>query len=119
MVFDLNDRARVALADRIGPAATTIEGELTDRTDTTYSFRIASVRYVNGQENRWSGEPFTLSTNFISQSWQRDFSRARTIGLGLAALAGLALLIAGVNLVGGGAGSTSGGGNPGGGTGGT
>lgn len=118
VLFDLNDRARVALGDRIGPSATRIEGEFTGRTDTTYSVRIASVRYLNGQENRWSGEPFTLSTSFVSQAWQRDFSRARTIGLAAAAAVGLVALIKGVNLVGG-SGSGGGGGNPGGGTGGT
>lgn len=113
VVLDLNDRARVALGDRIGPSAAQIEGELTGRTDSSYTVRIASVHYLNGQTNQWSGEPFTVRSDLVSQAWQRDFSRARTIGLAAGAAVGLAALIAGIHLVGSGGGST-GGSNPGG-----
>lgn len=111
MVLDLNDRARVALGDRIGPSAAQIEGELTERTDSSYSVRIASVHYLNGQTNQWSGEQFTVRSDLVGQAWQRDFSRARTIGLAAGAAVGLVALIAGIKLVGSGGGS-GGGGNP-------
>lgn len=111
VLLDLNDRARIALGDRIGPSAAQIEGELTERTDSTYSVRIESVHYLNGQTNRWSGEQFTVRSDLVGQAWQRDFSRARTIGLAAGATVGLVALIAGLKLVGFGGGD-AGGNNP-------
>lgn len=110
-MLDLNDRARVALGDRIGPSAAQIEGMLTERTDSSYTVRIESVRYLNGQTNRWSGEQFTVRSDLVGQAWQRDFSRARTIGLAAGAAIGIVALIAGAKLVGFGGGD-SGGSNP-------
>jgi hypothetical protein len=100
VVLDLNDRGRVALGDQIGPSAAAVEGEVASATDSSYSLRVRSVTYLNGQSNRWSGEPLTVPVSLVSQSTQRTFSRSRTAILGAAAVAALALLIKGTNLIG-------------------
>lgn len=110
LVLDLNDRGRVVLGDQVGPSATKIEGEVASASDSVYSLRVRSVSYLNGQANRWSGEPLTVSTNLVSQATQRTFSRGRTTLLGVAAAVTLAVLLKSTNLLG----SSSGGdkGNP-------
>lgn len=100
VVLDLNDRGRVALGEQIGPSATTVEGQVAAANDTSYSLRVSSVSYLNGQSNRWSGEPLTVPTSLVSQAKLRTFSRSRTALLGAAAVAALAILIKSTNLIG-------------------
>jgi hypothetical protein len=116
VLLDLNDQGRLQLGDRIGPGARTIQAKLDARTDTTVQVRVDAVRYVNGQTNAWSGEAMTIPMRFVSQSWQRNFSRGRTAAIAAAVTGALVLLISNTNLLG----SSSGGGtrgDPGGGTG--
>jgi hypothetical protein len=115
VLLDLNDRGRVELGDRIGPGATTIEAKLDMRTDTTVQVRVDAVRYLNGQTNAWAGEPMTIPTRLVSQSWQRNFSRGRATMLGAAVAGALILLVKSTNLLGSSSGSTRP--DPGGGTG--
>ena len=100
LVLDLNDRGRVVLGDQIGPSATKIEGDVASASDSAYSLRVSSVSYLNGQSNRWSGEPLTVTANLVSQVKQRTFSRSRTALLGVAAAAALAVLLKSTNLIG-------------------
>jgi hypothetical protein len=100
VVLDLNDRGRVVLGDQIGPSATKVEGEVASASDSLYSLRVNSVSYLNGQSNRWSGEPLSVPVNLISQTTQRSFSRGRTTLLGVATAAALAVLITSTNLIG-------------------
>jgi hypothetical protein len=104
LVLDLNDRGRVVLGDQIGPSATKVEGEVASASDSVYSLRVSSVSYLNGQSNRWSGEPLAVPTNLVSQVKQRTFSRSRTASLAVAAAAALAVLLKSTNLVGSGSG---------------
>ncbi len=93
VVLDLNDRARVQLGDRIGPSAASIEGVVQPGSDSGYVINISSVKYLNGQTNQWSGERFTLSPTLVTQAWQREFSRSRTMSLGLGITAAIVTLV--------------------------
>jgi hypothetical protein len=93
VVLELNDRARVALGDRIGPSAASIEGIVQTGTDSVYVLRISSVQYLNGQSNRLSGEPVAVDRGFVGQAWQREFSRSRTTSLSLGLAAALFTLV--------------------------
>lgn len=115
VVLDLNDQGRVQLGDRIGPGATTIEATFDARTDTTVRVRVDAVRYLNGETNAWTGEPMTIPTRLVGQSWQRSFSRGRTAAIGAAVAGALILLIRNTSFLGSSSGSTRG--DPGGGTG--
>jgi hypothetical protein len=108
VVLDLNDQGRVALGELIGPSAATVEGQVASANESSYSLRVSSVSYLNGQSNRWSGEALTVPANLVSQAKQRTFSRSRTALLGAAAVAALALLIKSTNLIGGGSGGDKG-----------
>jgi hypothetical protein len=90
VVLDLTDRARVDLGDRIGPSASSIQGVVQARSDTAYLLHVSSVTYLNGQSNKWSGEPLTVPTTMVSRARTREFSRGRTTALGAAIAAALA-----------------------------
>jgi len=76
--MELNDRGRVGLGESVGPAATTVEGTLQSLTDSAYMIRVASVGYVNGQSNKWNGEPLTIQKEFLKDVSERRFSRSRS-----------------------------------------
>jgi hypothetical protein len=82
VLLDLTDRGRVQLGDRIGPSASRIEGVVQTQSDTAYMVRISSVEYLNGQSNKWSGEPFLVPASLVSRAQLRQFSRSRTISVG-------------------------------------
>jgi hypothetical protein len=88
VLLDLNDRARVDLGERIGPSAARIDGVVQSQNDTMYVLRVSSVTYLNGQSNKWSGEPLTVPASLVSRARLREFSRSRTtaVGLGIAAV---------------------------------
>ena len=90
MVLDLTDRARVDLGERIGPSASRIEGIVQERNDTAYVLRVSSVAYLNGQSNKWSGEPLTVPSSLVARARLREFSRSRTTAIGAGIAAALA-----------------------------
>ena len=94
VMLDLNDRARVQLGDRIGPSAARIEGIVQAQSDTSYMLRISSVKYLNGQSNKWSGEVFTVPASLVSRARIREFSRSRTTAVGVAMAAAVVTLFA-------------------------
>lgn len=93
VVLDLNDRARVQLGDRIGPSAASIEGVARAGSDSAYVIDISSVKYLNGQTNQWSGERVSLSPTLVTQAWQREYSRSRTVSLGLGITAAIVTFV--------------------------
>ena len=57
--------------------------------DSSYVLRVESVRYLNGQSNRWAGEPLAVRTDLVSQARERQFSRKRSWALGLGTVAAI------------------------------
>jgi hypothetical protein len=100
VLLDLTDRGRVQLGDRIGPSASRIEGVVQTRSDTAYMVRISSVQYLNGQSNKWSGEPFTVPASLVSAVQERQFSRSRTISVGAGIAAAVVTLFLKTNFLG-------------------
>lgn len=113
--LDLNDRGRSALGPTIGSSAVNVEGVLKSPPDTAYVLGVTSVTYISGQANRWSGEPVTVSKNFVANTTQRTLSKSRTWLTIAIAAAGAVALAASVGLGGGGSSLP----DPGGGGGGT
>lgn len=111
--LELNDRGRVGLGPSIGSAALSVEGLLQPGSDSAYSLKVASVSYLSGQTNQWSGEPLVVSKEFVGSTKSRQFSRARTFLTAAAIVVGTVLLTVTRSLIGGG--SPGNGGNGGGG----
>ncbi|MFN2603922.1 MAG: hypothetical protein ABR582_14365 [Gemmatimonadaceae bacterium] len=114
--LDLNDRGRVGLGALAGTSAERVEGVLQSNTDTAYALKVTSVTYLNGQINKWSGEPLTVSKGFVASTSQKRFSSSRTLLSVAAAAAGVAAFIVTRNLLGSGTPETP---DPGGGGGGS
>jgi hypothetical protein len=100
LVLDLNDRGRVALGDSIGPSAARIEGVLATRSESSYVLRVSSVQYLNGQSNRWSGEPLSVPATLVDRARERRYSRARTYGLAAGVLAAVVAVVVSTDLFG-------------------
>lgn len=100
LLLDLSDRGRVALGDRVGQSAATIEGVLQSPGDTVYRLRVSSVTYLNGQNNRWSGESLAVPLDLVSRARYREFSRSRTTAVGVGIAAALVTLFTSTNFLG-------------------
>ncbi len=92
--FELNDRGRVGLGGPLGPSAERLEAVLEANTDSAYSVKMVSVSYLNGQSNKWTGEPLVVSKDYLRNVTVREFSKSRTILTAAAVLGGAVLLIA-------------------------
>lgn len=106
VVLELNDRARVALGDQLGPSAAQVEGVIQAQSDTMYVLRVTSVKYLNGQTNRWSGEPVSIPSSLVSGASLRQFSRVRTTVLGVAVIGALVALVMSTSFLGRGSATT-------------
>jgi hypothetical protein len=100
LLLDLSDRGRVALGDRVGPSAAAIEGVLQSPADTAYLLRISSVTYLNGQNNRWSGESLAVPVSLVSRARYRELSRSRTTAVGVGIAAAIVALFANTHFLG-------------------
>src|SRR5690349_11043775 len=60
LAVDLNDKGRVAMADRIGNEVARVEGTVSDVTDSTLSLRVSEVTQLSGESTRWGGETVQL-----------------------------------------------------------
>jgi hypothetical protein len=100
--LDLNDRGRVGMGESIGTAARSIEGTLVTEPDSSFALKVESVQYLNGQNNRWSGESVTVSKDFVGTVRERQFSRSRTFLAAAGIVGGAIVLIATRGIIGGG-----------------
>jgi hypothetical protein len=78
LLLELNDRGRVGLGDSIGPSAQTIEGTTIFGSDSAFKLGVTRVGYLNGQSNKWSGEPLLIARDFVAKVTQEKFSKSRT-----------------------------------------
>jgi hypothetical protein len=61
---------------------------------------VSAVQYLNGQSNKWSGEPLTVPVSLISRAQVQSFSRSRTTAVGIAIAAALITVFAKTNFLG-------------------
>lgn len=100
LLLELNDRGRVGLGGSIGSSANSVEGLLQEGSDSTYSLKVVSVSYLNGQRNQWNSEPLVVSRDFVRDVKSRQFSKTRTVITVGALIAGTVLFIVTRGLVG-------------------
>jgi hypothetical protein len=89
--FDLTDRGRVALSDRLGPGARRVVGRVASATDSVYVIDVSGVTYIdNGRFAKWNGEPISVSKGDVTAMAERSLSKSRSwlaAGLAVGALA--------------------------------
>jgi len=100
IAVDLTDRGRVGLGEQIGISARTIEGVVSSQDDSVLLLKVSSVSYLNGQRNKWAGEPLTVQKSHLTNARERNFSRSRTAIVAAGAAGGLIAFIATRGLIG-------------------
>ena len=106
----LNDQGRVDAAPQIGPYAERVEGSLLQSTDSDYLVSVTDVVDIRGVHNKWGGEAVPLRRSSFGTTYERRFSKPRTVVLAVGLATAVVALIASRNLLGiGGQGDTGGG----------
>jgi hypothetical protein len=91
VAFDVNDAGRVALGGSLGPEIAQIEGRVVERSSGEYVLSVSNVKLLRGGEQAWSGEQVRIKSDYVASTYERRFSRGRTVavslvGVGLAAI---------------------------------
>ncbi|MEO5816045.1 MAG: hypothetical protein ABIT20_12275 [Gemmatimonadaceae bacterium] len=93
MAFDITDVGRVGLGPSMGPEIGQVEGRLVSRENAEYLVAVSNVKYLRGGEQPWKGEQVRLKSEYVGSTYQRHFSKSRTIALSAAGVAGAAFLL--------------------------
>jgi hypothetical protein len=93
MAFDINDAGRVALGGSMGPEIAQVEGKLLSRENAEYLVGVTTVRFLRGGEQVWKGEEVRIKSEHVGSTYQRHFSKGRTIAISAAGVAGFAWIV--------------------------
>ena len=83
----ITDPGRVGLAPRFGPGLDRVEGRLVAQRGNDLTLNVLSVRNLDGQHTRWSGESVELDRGFVGSVKGRKLSVVRTSLVATAAAA--------------------------------
>jgi hypothetical protein len=111
----LNDRGRVAVAEKLGTGVSKVEGTITAQDATSYTMAMSHVWQLNGSSTTWNGELVTIPKD-ASDSYQvRQYNKTRTLALAGAITVAVVVFFVTATLHAGGTGTndTSPGQNPG------
>lgn len=76
--FELTDRGRVDLADRLGPSVESVEGTLVETADGSYQLRVFSVKSIGAPASHWSGERVAIPESGVARTFNRRLDKGRT-----------------------------------------
>ena len=100
VAFDVNDAGRVNLGGTIGPEVGRINGLLIGKDNGEYVVAVSGIQFLRGGEQVWSGERVGIKSEYVVTTYERRFSRGRTTALSVAAVGGLAVVVASRDLLG-------------------
>lgn len=104
----LNDQGRYETARQVGPSVMRVEGALVETTDAAYVMHVSDVVDISGVRSRWSGETVPVQRMFVASTYERRFSRGRTVFAVAGVTSALIALVVGRNLLGFGGGGDNG-----------
>lgn len=78
VMLDLNDAGRAQLGDRIGSGILSVEGSLTEASDSLYTLRVMRTIGIRGESVKWAGEPVLISRQQVGVVRERHLSVGRT-----------------------------------------
>lgn len=100
VAFDVNDVGRVALGGSIGPEISNIEGRLVATENGDYLLAVSSIRFLRGGEQTWTGERVNIKSEYVGRTFERRFSKGRTIALTATLIGATAFIAFGSDLLG-------------------
>lgn len=78
VAFDVNDRGRAALSERLGAGVVRLEGTVVADDSSQYVMNVWKVAQLNGDKTPWAGERLRLDRTYVGQTFVRRLSRSRT-----------------------------------------
>jgi hypothetical protein len=93
LAFDVNDAGRVALGGTMGPEIGQIEGRLISRESGDFLVAVSAVHLLRGGMQVWGGEQVRLRPEYLGSTYQRHFSRERTLAMTAAGIGGFVYLV--------------------------
>lgn len=98
--MEVNDLGRLALGGQMGPEIQQIEGRLLSKSPEQYEVSVKSVKLIRGGNQIWNGERVTVKREYISQTFERQFSKSQTIALSAVFVASVYVVVSKLGLVG-------------------
>lgn len=83
VAFDVNDAGRVALGGSLGPEIAQIEGRVVGHDSGEYVLAVSNVKLLRGGEQVWAGEQVRIKSDYVTSTYERRFSRGRTVAISL------------------------------------
>jgi hypothetical protein len=96
----LSDEGRLQSYRQIGPYAVRGEGALVQATPDDFTLAVSDVIDIRGTHSKWTGEAVSLPRSYVTMTYQKQFSRSKTVLIAAAALGSIVALIASRNLLG-------------------
>jgi len=93
LAFDITDVGRVGLGPSMGSEIAQVEGRLVSRENAEYLVSVTSVRFLRGGEQPWRGEQVRLKSEYVGSTYQKQFSKGRTIALSAAGVGAAVFLL--------------------------
>lgn len=82
VAFDITDAGRVAFGGAMGPEIAQIEGRVYQMERNEFEVAVTRVGLLRGGEQVWKGERIRVKSEYVSRSYERQFSRGRTVVAG-------------------------------------
>ena len=79
--FDVNDAGRVALGGSLGPEISQIEGRVLGLENGEYVLAVSNIKLLKGGDQVWTGEHVRIKSDYVATTYERKFSRPRTIAV--------------------------------------
>lgn len=97
VAFDITDMGRVKLGGSMGPEIYQVEGRLLEAENGDYLLGVTSVKTLRQGTQVWSGERVRIEKEHVARTYERKFSRRRTL-VASAVMAGAFVLVFGKSL---------------------
>jgi hypothetical protein len=81
VAFDVNDAGRVALGGSLGPEISQIEGRVLGHENGEYVLAVSNIKLLKGGDQVWTGEHVRIKSEYVATTYERKFSRPRTIAV--------------------------------------
>jgi hypothetical protein len=104
----LNDKGRVAVADKLGNAVDKVEGTITAQNSDSYTIAVSQVYQLGGASSKWSGESVTIGKEGTTGYQIRRFNQQRTVILAVAIVSAVTVFLVTTGLKASGSGSPPG-----------
>lgn len=78
VAFEITDRGRVELGDRLGAGVKEIHGQVVAPNGEEFMITVFRVVELNGNSSLWSGETIRLDRDLVGRVKARELSKTRT-----------------------------------------